>query len=253
MSEGRLSGKVALITGAGSGIGQATALRFAVEGASVISTDINLQSAETTVDLIKKQAGQAHSLRLDVADADQVSAAIERCVDLFGHLDVVFNNAGGSWDWDQTIAVNLTGVFNGLSLSAQYLAESGGGAIVNTASVAGLVGMTRPHEHELDGMESRSAYVASKHGVVGLTRQFAVTYGRFGVRVNAIAPGYVETPLLEQIREDVAALSHLTSLHPMGRLGQPHEVAAAACFLASEDASFINGAILPVDGGYTAR
>jgi NAD(P)-dependent dehydrogenase (short-subunit alcohol dehydrogenase family) len=250
---GKLENKVALVTGAGSGIGKAASLRFASEGAKVLCSDIDGVAAGDTADLIRAQSGECQSVALDVSSVEQFYSAISLCRASFGGLDVVFNNAGGSFDWDRTISVNLKGVYNGTMLAGRHFAENHGGAIVNTASIAGLVGLTRPEDVELQGLEERSAYVASKHGVVGLTRQFALTYARYGVRVNAIAPGYVESPMMAAIRENADTLAHLTSLHPMGRLGLPEEVAAAACFLASDDASFINGAILPVDGGYTAR
>ena len=257
MGEQLLSGKAALITGAGSGIGRASAVRMAAEGAAVLCADINTQAAEGTVALIKEHNGQADSVGVDVADEQQVVAAIEQCVGSFGGMHVLFNNAGiGGVDfsWDQTIAINLTGVYFGLKHGAEHMAKNGGGAIINTASIAGLVGLTGPHLAELDELDpGPGAYIAAKHGVVGLTKQYAVTYGRFGVRVNAIAPGYIETAMTEEIREDKEAEDYLTGLHPMQRLGKPEEIAAAASFLASDDASFVNGVTLPVDGGYTAR
>jgi NAD(P)-dependent dehydrogenase (short-subunit alcohol dehydrogenase family) len=171
-------------------------------------------------------------------------------------MNVLFNNAGvgGGFDWDATIAINLSGVFYGLQYGADHLARNGGGVIINTASIAGLVGLIGPQMASIEELEpGGGAYVAAKHGVAGLTKQYAVTYGRFGVRVNAIAPGYIKTPMTAEIRGDAGAEAFLTSLHPMGRLGQPEEIAAVASFLASDDASFINGVVLPVDGGYTAR
>ncbi len=252
----RLADKAALITGAGSGIGRASALRFAQEGAAVMCADLNQQAAEGTVAAIHELGGNADSLGLDVADAQAVVAALETAQSKFGKLNVLFNNAGvgGGYDWDQTIAVNLTGVVNGLFHGAKLFAKNGGGSIINTASVAGLVGLTGAHPLDLDDMEpGTGAYVAAKHGVSGLTKQYAVTFGRYGVRVNAIAPGYIETPMTQEVREDDASQAFLTSLHPLGRLGQPEEIASVAAFLASEDSSFINGVVLPVDGGYTAR
>ncbi len=256
MSTSKLSGRTALVTGAGSGIGRASALRFAEEGASVFCTDLDVQAAEGTAAAIADNKGRAEAARLDVSDGDAVAAALEQCVASFGQLDVLFNNAGvgGGFTWEQTISVNLTGVFHGLFHGAPYLARRGGGVIINTASIAGLVGLTAPGEVDLDDIQpGGSAYVAAKHGVAGLTKQFAVTYGRFGVRVCAIAPGYIETPMTAEIREEDGAEAYLTDLHPLGRLGQPEEIAAAASFLASDDASFVTGVVLPVDGGYTAR
>ena len=256
MGSNRLEGRTALVTGAGSGIGRASALRFAAEGAAVMCADIDQQAAEGTVALITEQQGRADSIGVDVSDSQQVSDAIARCTADLGGMHVLFNNAGvgGGFNWDQTIAVNLTGVFNGLKHGADHMARNGGGAIINTASIAGLVGLTGPHLANLEEMEEGpGAYIAAKHGVSGLTKQYAINYGRFGVRVNAIAPGYIETPMTADFREEPEGEAYLIGLHPLGRLGQPEEIAAAAAFLASEDASFINGVVLPVDGGYTAR
>ena len=253
----RLADKVAFITGAGSGIGRASALRMAEEGASVMCTDIDGDAARSTSLVIQQSGGKAEGESLNVTDSDAVKAMLKQTESVLGQLGVVFNNAGisGAGDWDATIGVNLTGVRNGCLHSAPMLAESGGGSIINTASVAGLNGLVGiGGEINLEELAAGAgAYVASKHGVVGLTRQFAVSFGRFNVRVNAIAPGYIETPMTAEAREIPGAVDFLASLHPMDRLGQPEEIAAAAAFLASDDASFVNGVILPVDGGYTAR
>ena len=254
-----LQGKVALITGAGSGIGRASAQHMASRGAAVMCADIDSQAAEGTVALIAEAGGSADSLGLDVSVAEEVQAALEATVAKLGNLHVLFNNAGvgGGRGWDDTIAINLSGVFYGLAYGAPFLAARGGGAIINTASVAGLVGLTGPARPSLEEMEEMDvgagAYVAAKHGVVGLTKQYAVNFGAHGVRVNAIAPGYIETPMTAEFREHEESKDYITALHPMGRLGQPEEIAAVATFLASDAASFINGVTLPVDGGYTAR
>ncbi|MEO2178142.1 MAG: SDR family NAD(P)-dependent oxidoreductase [bacterium] len=256
---GTLEKKVALITGAGSGIGRESALRMANDGASVMCADLDVKSAENTSNIIIQQGGKAAVQELDVADEASVKAAIHHTADTFGDLDIIFNNAGiggAGLGWDKTISINLSGVYYGLFHGAPFLAARGGGVIINTASVAGLVGLTGPRIEQLPDTELQpgaGAYVAAKHGVIGLTRQFAVTFGAQGVRVNAIAPGYIETPMTAGARETPEGLAYLESLHPMGRLGLPEEIAAAAAFLASDDASFITGVVLPVDGGYTAR
>ena len=252
----RLAEKAALITGAGNGIGRASALRFATEGAQVLCTDLDSQAAEGTAALIREQGGQAEAIGLDVSREEEVIRALDTGAEAFGKLDVLFNNAGvgAGFSWDQTIAINLSGVFHGVFHGAKRFADQGGGVIINTASIAGLVGLTGPHLESTDEIEPGSgAYIAAKHGVAGLTKQYAVTFGRFGVRVNAIAPGYIETAMTAEMREEQEGEDYLIGLHPLGRLGQPEEIAAVAAFLASDDASFINGVVLPVDGGYTAR
>ncbi len=251
----KLADKVALITGAGSGIGRESALRMAKEGAAVMCADRDVEGAETTAGFIQNSGGKAGVLELDVTQEKSVAAALTTTTSELGGLDIIFNNAGvagAGFGWDTTIAVNLTGVYHGLFHGAPFLADHGGGVIINTASVAGLVGLTSVAQTE-ELPEGAGAYVAAKHGVVGLTKQYAVTFGPRGVRVNAIAPGYIETPMTAPARDIDGAISYLESLHPIGRLGQPEEIASAAAFLASDDASFITGVVLPVDGGYTAR
>ncbi|MBI2764304.1 MAG: SDR family oxidoreductase [Chloroflexi bacterium] len=253
----KLTGKVAFITGAGSGIGRASALRFHEEGAAVVCADVDIDGAKDTAARIAEHGGKANAIRLDVTDSAAVKQALEDTVVDFGGLHVLFNNAGvGGRDlgWDTVIRINLDGVYHGLFHGAALMAARGGGCIINTASVAGLVGLVRPPVEPEPPIEwGAGAYMAAKHGVAGLTKQFALTYAPKGVRVNAIAPGYIHTPMTASVREDPATEAFITSLHPLGRLGQPEEIAAAAAFLASDDASFITGVILPVDGGYTAR
>ncbi len=251
-----LKGKTALITGAGSGIGRATAMRFHTAGAAVMCADIDHAAAEDAANHIGQLGGKAEAMRLDVTDRDAVRQALDATAESFGALDILFNNAGvgGGNDWRTTLGVNLDGVYNGLYYGCELMAKRGGGAIINTASILGLVGAAplpggplMPTEYGI------GAYAASKGAVVQLTRQFAVSYAARKVRVNAIAPGYIVTPMTAMVRELPEVEQFLVGLHPMGRLGQPEEIAAAAAFLASDEASFITGVVLPVDGGYTAR
>ncbi len=252
-----LTDKVALITGAASGIGRAACIRFAQAGAAVMCADINGDGAKETAESVNGEGGRAASLQLDVTDETAVQKSLQQTLDALGGFDILFNNAGvAGIGYEGTLAVNQNGVYYGLRHGAALLAERGGGSIVSTASIAGLQGLVQPHALgdggamiENDGI----AYIASKHAVVGMTRQFAIAYGRRGVRVNAVAPGYIVTPMTEMIREDLSVQHAYEELHLMGRLGLPEEIADAAVFLSSDRASFITGHILPVDGGYSAR
>lgn len=249
-----LAGKVALITGAASGIGRASALCFTRAGASVMCADIDAGGAKETAEQIAAAGGRSASLALDVTDEAAVADALERTARELGDLQILFNNAGvGARDFERTLDVNLKGVYYGLRHGAERIAQRGGGAIVNTASIAGLAGLDpvsgAPGPLEGGGV----AYIASKHGVVGLTRQYALHYAKRGVRVNAVAPGYILTPMTAVMRQTAEHERQLARQHPMGRLGLPEEIAEAALFLASDRASFVTGVVLPVDGGYTAR
>ena len=254
---GRLEKKVALVTGAASGIGRATALLFATEGAAVMCADLDPSGAEETVARITEHGQQGIAIRFDVTQEDEVATAVERTIAEFGRIDVMFNNAGigGGRDFDQTIEVNLKGVYYGLKHSAPAIAAGGGGSIISTSSIAGLVALTRAEiavygESPADDPPD-CAYVATKHGVVGLTRQFALEYGLRGVRVNCVNPGYIETPMTRGLRQDKSTVDYIASLHPMGRFGRAEEIAAGVLFLASDQANYITGTVIDVDGCFT--
>jgi NAD(P)-dependent dehydrogenase (short-subunit alcohol dehydrogenase family) len=254
---GKLDGKVAMITGAASGIGRASALKFSGDGAAVMCADLDLEGAQHTAAMISERGGHSAALKLDVVDPNAVEAALQQTERELGGLNVLFNNAGVGGlglGWDKIIEINQKGVYNGLFHGCRMMAERGGGAVVSTASIAGLVALMGPPLPEVPPMEYGSgAYQASKGAVVQLTRQFAITYARRGVRVNAVAPGYIYTPMTAMMREMEGFEAYISDLHPLGRMGQPEEIAAAAAFLASDEASFVTGVTLPVDGGYTAR
>ncbi len=236
----KLQDKVALITGAGSGIGRAIALEFAREGAKVLVAELDEAAGRAVADEL---GAQARFQRCDVTNEDEVRATVQNTVDAFGRLDIMVNNAGvASEDWDTTLAVNLSGVYYGCKHAAESMAARGGGVIINMASILGLV-----------GIGGADPYVATKHGVVGLTRNFAIAFGGRGVRVNCINPGFIETPMTRGFTETQAIRQQIEGQTPMGRWGRPEEVAKAALFLASDDSSFMTGAPLIVDGGWTAR
>ena len=249
-------GKVALVTGAGSGIGRQMALSIANGGGAVMCADIDEQGAQATAARVEETGAKAMAVGLDVTDSDAVKGALEKTAKDLGRLDVLMNNAGigSGFSWDRIQQVNLSGVYYGLIHACPMMAAQGGGAIVNTASIAGLHGLVRQASFadDMPILEGAASYVAAKHGVVGLTKQFAVAFGQKGVRVNAVCPGYIVTPMTEKSRAGDGK-AFLESIHPMGRLGQPEEVAAVAAFLASDAASFVTGVAMPVDGGYSAR
>jgi len=271
------AGKTALVTGAGSGIGRASALRFAEEGANVVVADIDVEGGRETVDLIEDAGGDAVFVEVDVSDTDSVERMVDATVDTYGRLDFAHNNAGVLTDfvettgiseanWDRIVDINLKGIWACMKAELQVMERQGGGAIVNTASEAGLV-----------GMGGLSSYSASKHGVVGLTKSVALEYAERDIRVNAIAPGPTETniqsgivgesggsSILDRIRTVVQTIKMaLWSLRadfdtsamrdvPMDRIAEPEEMAGAVAFLCSTDASYITGVTIPVDGGQAA-
>lgn len=251
----RLEGKTALITGAGSGIGKAMAVLFAGEGAKVMASDINDESARAVAAQIEDAGGEAHAWRTDTGIEEDVKAAIEATIEAWGRMDILVNNAGiggPQYSWEQVLAVNESGVYYGcLHGLAQMQKQGGGGAIVNTASMAGLIGAWMPDFPWPGGFGH--AYIAAKHAVLGLTKQFGLDGARDNVRVNAICPGWIETPLIAPLKEVQPMLDYAVQNTPLGRLGRPEEIAKAALFLASDDSSFMTGAYLVVDGGWTAR
>jgi len=252
--EGRLAGRTALITGAGSGIGRETALLFASEGASVVVADRDGEGARVTVEAIADSGGLAHAVTVDVAQAASVAAAVAEAERTYGALHVLFNNAGIFPDedglpvdtpetvWERVIDVNLKGVFLGCKFGIPALLRAGGGSIINTASFVAVVGAAT----------AQIAYTASKGGVLAMTREIAVAYAKQGIRANALCPGPVDTPLLQQLLADPAARARRLVHVPMGRLAQAGEIARAALFLASDDSSYVNGSTFLVDGGITA-
>ena len=249
-----LEGKVSVVTGGGSGIGRSTALAFAAEGTRVIVVDISVDGGKETVQLIKDNGCQACFIKTDVTRADEVEEMVDRAVEIYGRLDFAFNNAGIDGDvssvtryteenWDQVININLKGVWLCMKYEIPQMLKQGGGAIVNTSSTAGLI-----------GIGPNPAYVASKHGVVGLTKAAALKYAKRGIRVNAVCPGVIYTPLVKKLIDTYPDMEEdVTSMQPMARIGSPEEVAQAAIWLCSDAASFITGHPLSVDGGVVAQ
>lgn len=244
--------RVALVTGAGSGIGRAIALALAAEGQRVVVSDLDETGGAETVAQIEKSGGRATLVRADVSKAEECEALVGSAVQEFGALHVAVNNAGiggpsaptGEYPvdgWDRVVAINLSGVFYGMRYQIPAMLDSGGGSIVNMASILGQVGFA-----------NAPAYAAAKHGVVGLTRSAAIEYATRGIRVNAVGPAFINTPLIEKdmTPEGRAAL---VSKHPAGRLGEPEEVAELVVWLGSDKASFVTGSYYAVDGGYLAQ
>ena len=249
----RLQGKRAFVSGGGGHIGRATALKFAAEGAAVIVSDIRAEPARETARLISAQGGTAISCPGDLSDPEQCAAVFAAGAEALGGIDILFNNAGiiapddtGPVEtpldaWDATLAANLTGVFLACKHGIPHLLRAGGGAIVNTASIVALVGSAYP----------QIAYTAAKGGVLAMTREIAIMYARRNIRANAICPGPVATPLVTAFLADKAAWEARRPYMPMGRLGQPEEIAALVTFLASDEASYITGGTYTADGGIT--
>jgi NAD(P)-dependent dehydrogenase (short-subunit alcohol dehydrogenase family) len=251
---GRVEGKVALITGGGSGIGRAAALLFGREGAKVLVADYDPEGGERTVKTIKEAGGNAMFHAADVSNPQDVDGLMHLVVETYGRLDCAFNNAGiegqmaatpecSLENWNRVIAINLTGVFLCMKYEIPLMLRHGGGSIVNTASAAGLVGLA-----------GGPAYVAAKHGVAGLTKTAALEFAQQGIRVNAVCPGFIRTPMVERVL-DKGGLSEeqIFASEPMHRMGKPEEIAEAVLWLCSGASSFVTGLPMPVDGGYVAQ
>lgn len=247
-----LAGKIAFVTGGGSGIGRATALAFAAEGARVAVADLNADSAAETAALVAAAGGEARHGALDVTDGAAVDTFVDALVADWGGLDCAFNNAGvalegmetpwGDLDaYDRSIAVNQRGLLLCMAAELRHMERAGRGAIVNTASIAGMSGA------------GGAGYCGSKHAVIGLTRSAALRYAAQGIRINAVCPGAIRTPMVEAVAQEEEAARFIAAMHPMNRIGEAQEVADAVVFLCSDKASFITGHPLAVDGGYLAR
>jgi len=246
-----LESKVAIVTGGGSGIGKSICILYAAEGAKVIVSDINEQGGNETVREIKDKGGEAIFFKTDTSKPEDNKNVVDMAISKYGALHIAVNNAGiggplgptGEYPvdgWDKVISINLSGVFYGMRYQIPAMLQAGGGTIVNMASILGQV-----------GTPNSPAYVAAKHGIVGLTKTAALEYSSKNIRINSIGPGYIITPLLEVL--DDATLKGLAGLHPIGRLGKPEEVAELALFLNSDKSSFISGSYYAIDGGYLAQ
>jgi NAD(P)-dependent dehydrogenase (short-subunit alcohol dehydrogenase family) len=248
------SGKVAVVTGGGSGIGRATALAFATAGASVVVADMNADALDDTVRTIKDSGGEAVAAVTNVTRADEVERMVAAAVDTYGGLDVAFNNAGieakplpvaeiSEEEWDRVQAVNTKGVWLSMKYEIPAMLARGGGAIVNASSILGLYGSS-----------NGSLYSSTKHAVAGLTRSAALDYATQGIRVNATSPGMIETPMMERTAVNMSVPPEaFQAMHPLGRTGRAPEIADAVLWLCSDAASFVTGVVLPVDGGYSAQ
>lgn len=249
----RFADKVVLVTGGGSGIGRATALKFALEGASVVIGNRNEKAGQETVELIKQAGGQGSFCQTNVTKLEDVQNLIKYTVDTYGGLHAAYNNAGAEDPQAMTpeqeedtfnlvMDVNVKGVWYSMKCEIEYMLANGDGAIVNTSSIAGVI-----------GFPGHAPYTASKHAVLGLTKTAALEYATQGIRINAVCPGAIETPMLKDFTKgDTATLEYMKSLHPIGRLGKPEEIADAVVWLCSHEASFVLGQGITVDGGFTA-
>ncbi|GAB6012231.1 SDR family NAD(P)-dependent oxidoreductase [Viscerimonas tarda] len=248
-----LEGKVAIVSGGGSGFGQAMSLLYVKEGAKVVVSDIDVEKGEETVDKILKSGGKAIFVKADVGKPEDNENVVKKAIQEFGKLNLAFNNAGiggsnapiGDYPvdaWDKIIQINLSSVFYGMHYQIPSMLRTGGGVIVNMSSILGQVGFA-----------GSCGYVAAKHGVVGLTKNVALEYGKLGIRANVVGPGFVETQLTKKLTEDKEAYDFLVSKHPMGRLGRIDEIVDLVLWLSSDRASFCNGSYFAVDGGYLAK
>lgn len=248
-----MNGKVAVVTGASSGIGKCVAEFYAREGASVVLSDVNEELGREATLGIDPDGKKAIFVKADVSQPEDCEALVAAAMEKFGRLDFACNNAGIGGEqnptadysvegWQKVIGVNLSGVFYCMKYEIPAMLKNGGGAIINMTSILGQVSFL-----------GAVGYVAAKHGVVGLTKNAAVEYSARGVRVNAVGPGFISTPLIQALEDNKPAYDQLVSLHPVGRLGKPEEVAELVIWLSSEKASFVTGAYYPVDGGYLAR